>query len=93
MKAQTAVMPWLVNTHVLRRFGTQAPPRDAECVRHADVSTGMINGWRPSAGLAQGFVPWDIVALFATTHPQLFLGWQYLSVDFAPCGGDVPCLR
>lgn len=45
----------------------------------------------PSPNLMQGFIPWDLVALLAVVHPELFDEWQYHEVSFPECDDGEPC--
>ncbi|CAE8618085.1 unnamed protein product, partial [Polarella glacialis] len=44
-----------------------------------------------AAGLDEGFIPWDVVALLAAVRPALFEDWEYLAVELPPCEGGEPC--
>ncbi|CAB9508931.1 nucleoside hydrolase [Seminavis robusta] len=49
--------------------------------------------WSPSVNLDKGFIPWDIVAILAISHPDIFDEWEYHTVQFPTCGpeGREPC--
>jgi hypothetical protein len=50
--------------------------------------------WKPliSASIDEGFVPWDIVALFTFTRPHLFQEWEVLEVFCEACDAGEPCV-
>jgi inosine-uridine nucleoside N-ribohydrolase len=51
-----------------------------------------LGRWSPSSNLDSGFIPWDIVAILAISHPQLFDEWEYHTASFPACpGGKEPC--
>ncbi|EJK62640.1 hypothetical protein THAOC_16739 [Thalassiosira oceanica] len=47
--------------------------------------------WTASPGIDRGFVPWDLVALLAVSHPHEFSEWEYHRVSFPECAGGEPC--
>ena len=47
--------------------------------------------WRISPDIDRGFVPWDLVALLAVSHPHEFSEWEYHRVSFPECAGGEPC--
>jgi inosine-uridine nucleoside N-ribohydrolase len=77
MKLQVQVMPHLVNPAVQKRFLHEDDPNSR---------------WKASPNLDYGFVPWDVVALFAITHPdELFDEWEYHRVAMPSCSTGEPC--
>ena len=47
--------------------------------------------WKALPNLDRGFIPWDIVALLAITHPEEFDDWRYHRVSLPACGRGEPC--
>ena len=47
--------------------------------------------WRASTDIGRGFVPWDLVALLAVSHPHEFSEWEYHRVSLPECAGGEPC--
>jgi hypothetical protein len=91
MKLQTSVMPWFVNPAVFNRL---EPWR----VRESELEKSTTYKWKPSSGLKEGFVPWDVIALLAVTHPEsLFDNWKWHRAAVPPCqdngsgSGGEPC--
>ena len=78
MRQQIQMMPKFINQHVKKRLLLNVPNR-----------TGR---WKASLNLDHGFVPWDVVALLAITHPEeLFDNWEYHRVAIPPCTEGEPC--
>jgi inosine-uridine nucleoside N-ribohydrolase len=47
--------------------------------------------WPASQNLPYGFIPWDMVALLAISHPELFNEWKYHYASFPSCQYGEPC--
>jgi hypothetical protein len=77
MKQQVRLMPMFVNPAVKNRMASST---------HKSIIV-----WNPSPNLYYGFIPWDIVALLAITHPEEFSDWQYHRVSLPHCIGREPC--
>jgi inosine-uridine nucleoside N-ribohydrolase len=76
MKQQVKLMPRLVNQAVKKRFLENDPN----------------SRWKATPNLDYGFVPWDVIALLAISHPdELFDEWEYHRVAIPPCAGLEPC--
>ena len=73
MKQQVRLMPRFVNKAVKDRMTIE----EGEGVSSYD--------WKPSPNLDRGFIPWDIIALLAISHPHEFDEWKYHRVSFPNC--------
>ena len=83
MKQQVQLMPKFVNRAVKQRM-TPSPTNenDVQCTAAA---------WKISPNLDKGFIPWDIVALLAISHPEEFDNWRYHKVAYPYCKDTEPC--
>lgn len=91
MRQQVRIMPRVVNAAVEERMTTKKRDR----MNHHGSGTGSHDLdhtiWNPSPNLHQGFIPWDLVALFSITHPEIFSNWRYHRVSFPRCNYREPC--
>jgi inosine-uridine nucleoside N-ribohydrolase len=55
------------------------------------VKKRMLANWEASPNLDRGFIPWDVVALLAITHPEEFVDWKYYQLSMPSCNGQEPC--
>jgi inosine-uridine nucleoside N-ribohydrolase len=77
MKQQVRLMPMFVNSAVKNRMTSSTH------------KSSMV--WNPSPNLDNGFIPWDIVALLAVTHPEEFNDWRYHRVFLPVCDDRKLC--
>lgn len=76
MNQQVKLMPRMVNQAVKKRLLENDPN----------------SRWKATPNLDYGFVPWDVIALLAISHPdELFDEWEYHRVAIPPCTGLEPC--
>lgn len=77
MKQQVLLMPMFVNTAVKEKMSSS--------------SNETYHDWVASPNLDRGFIPWDIVALLAITHPEEFTDWRYHQISLTICDSGEPC--
>jgi len=80
MKQQVRLMPRFINRAVKDRM-----------VLVEEGTTTSSHHWKPSPNLDKGFIPWDIIALLAITHPNEFDQWKYHRITFPNCSSGEPC--
>jgi len=79
MKQQIRLMPRFVNRAVKDRMVLE------------EEGTASSHYWVPSSNLDRGFIPWDIIALLAVSHPNEFDEWKYHRITFPNCSSGEPC--
>jgi inosine-uridine nucleoside N-ribohydrolase len=98
--AQTAVTKQIVDN-----FESKCCPSSAACSllpkmrQQIQIMPHLVNRhvlpkmkkWPASQNLPYGFIPWDMVALLAISHPELFREWKYHHVSFPTCQHGEPC--
>jgi hypothetical protein len=47
--------------------------------------------WKISPNIENGFIPWDIVAVFVISNPELFDDFQWHKASFPECAEGEPC--
>ena len=82
MKQQVRLMPRFVNRDVKDRMAVE---------EGREGSLTSSHYWKPSPNLDRGFIPWDIIALLAITHPNEFDQWKYHRISFPNCSSGEPC--
>ena len=76
MKQQVMLMPMFVNPAVKKKLSPS--------------SNKTYYDWVASSNLDRGFIPWDLVALLAITHPEEFMDWKYHRISLETCeSGDL----